>query len=408
MAEKNIVINLTLIITSIFIGFTLCELGLRLYYYGSLSEPLPGIRLRQAHETLGWCLRPNMTGFNQTFDYTVRVSTNSKGLRDIEHDYKKENGVYRIIVLGDSFMEAYQVPLEQSFPRILEKKINNELSARVEVVNLGVGGYGTAQEYLYLKEEGLKYKPDLVILAFLSSNDVRNNSRTLEKKLWRGRNIFKIEGRPFFTKDDQGYLELHAPDFKTALIAGDKRDTELVKIRKERNYKDKLLLYQMVSKGLKRITEDVRYPTYEVNPLLGTYFHEYDKDWEEAWDITKRIIVATKKISKEAGASFLLFTVPSKFQVESDYYNKAMKLYLKKDPKLKVDLEKPDNILRKFSQENKIHYLSLLKKFRENYKKGDRKLYFSLQDRHWNKNGHELAADIIVNYVIENKFILSP
>ena len=53
----------------------------------------------------------------------------------------------------------------------------------VEVLNLGVGGYGTAQQLLTLEEDGLRYRPDLVVLGFFLGNDVQNNSRAIETGL---------------------------------------------------------------------------------------------------------------------------------------------------------------------------------------------------------------------------------
>jgi len=62
-------------------------------------------------------------------------------------------------------------------------------------VNLGVGGYGTTQAYLALREEGLRYAPDLVILAFFA-NDVLNNSHALQELLV-GADDLKSFGRPY-------------------------------------------------------------------------------------------------------------------------------------------------------------------------------------------------------------------
>lgn len=103
----------------------------------------------------------------------MKVSINSKGLRDVEHNCEKEEGIFRIVVLGDSFMEAYQVPLEQSFPRLLEKNLNKRSSKKVEVINLGVGGHGTARmtvtpvainaQVIFLETHGKKIKHTLVL-----------------------------------------------------------------------------------------------------------------------------------------------------------------------------------------------------------------------------------------------------
>ena len=56
---------------------------------------------------------------------------------------------------------------------------------RVEIVNFGVSGYGTSTEWIALQREGWAYQPDLVLLAFFSGNDLRNNVFELEQKPYR-------------------------------------------------------------------------------------------------------------------------------------------------------------------------------------------------------------------------------
>src|SRR5262249_24782497 len=103
---------------------------------------------------------------------------NSHGLRDYERTYAKPRDTFRILVLGDSCVEALQVALENTFPALLEKRLNeNSASRRFEVLNLGQSGFGTADEYMRYLNFGVNYTPDLVLLAFLTGNDFRNNSK---------------------------------------------------------------------------------------------------------------------------------------------------------------------------------------------------------------------------------------
>ena len=104
-------------------------------------------------------------------------------MRDREHDIAKPPGVLRVAVLGDSYAEAMQLPMAQAFWAVLERELAGcgALDGRpVEVINFGVSGYGTAQELLTLRHDAWRYDPDLVVLAFLTGNDVRNNSRGLD------------------------------------------------------------------------------------------------------------------------------------------------------------------------------------------------------------------------------------
>jgi lysophospholipase L1-like esterase len=110
------------------------------------------------------------------FDVPVRI--NRLGFRDRERTEAKAAGARRIVVLGDSITEALQVPLDDSFPSVLEARLAGGRTP-IEVLNLGVSATGTAQQYLLFRERGRRYAPDVVVVAFFTGNDYRNNSRAL-------------------------------------------------------------------------------------------------------------------------------------------------------------------------------------------------------------------------------------
>lgn len=117
--------------------------------------------------TRGWTLKPNLR------DIPFRgalVSSNARGIRG-KRDYELEKpaGVTRIVVLGDSFTFGEEVGDEETFAFHLERMIPNS-----EVLNLGIHGYGHDQMLLYLKEEGVRYRPDIVLLGFMPDDMERN------------------------------------------------------------------------------------------------------------------------------------------------------------------------------------------------------------------------------------------
>src|SRR5439155_17412844 len=80
-------------------------------------------------------------------------------------------GKFRILVLGDSFTEGLQVEQDETFPKLLEQRLGDG----VEVLDAGVSAYGTDSELLFWESEGWKYRPDLVLLAFNTGNDILEN-----------------------------------------------------------------------------------------------------------------------------------------------------------------------------------------------------------------------------------------
>lgn len=130
-------------------------------------------------QKLGW---KNIPHWIATTKYR-RLTINSKGLRDREHAYEKAKHVRRILVLGDSFAWGYGVADHEVFTEILEDELRRRpLSSQhsYEVINTGVSGWGTDQEFLFLQQEGFRYAPDVVVLAFFLVNDVTNNGHSMQ------------------------------------------------------------------------------------------------------------------------------------------------------------------------------------------------------------------------------------
>jgi len=97
----------------------------------------------------------------------VHYRVNSDGFRGSRPSRPKPSGVVRWVVIGDSIAFGYGVQEEETFARVLETRLR-ELAPepRVEVVNLGVGGYNAWNESELLKDVGAGYEPDLVLVQF--------------------------------------------------------------------------------------------------------------------------------------------------------------------------------------------------------------------------------------------------
>ena len=110
----------------------------------------------------------NFTGTITTDEYRTEFKTNIEGLRYHEISQKKSKKTNRILAVGDSFVPQFTVEAHETFLSRLER----ELSIRqvTEIIPLGVNGYNTAQERMYVEEAGLKYDPDAIVL-FYYEND---------------------------------------------------------------------------------------------------------------------------------------------------------------------------------------------------------------------------------------------
>jgi GDSL-like Lipase/Acylhydrolase family len=112
--------------------------------------------------TYGWAGRPGAVAPMGA----GRATLNARGYRGPELALPKARDRTRVVVLGDSIAFGYGVADEQTFTHLLD--IRNE---GLEVVNLGVEGYGPGQELLVLRRDGLPLGPDVVVLAVCLRND---------------------------------------------------------------------------------------------------------------------------------------------------------------------------------------------------------------------------------------------
>jgi len=79
----------------------------------------------------------------------------------------------RVLSLGDSHTQGYEVHQDATFSAVLERYLRSH-GTRAEVLNAGVSGFSTAEELAFLENEGYKYQPDVVVLAFYA-NDFEDN-----------------------------------------------------------------------------------------------------------------------------------------------------------------------------------------------------------------------------------------
>jgi hypothetical protein len=130
-----------------------------------------GLGLMRPDPVLGWRPRPGVR-LRQTEPgvYDVEVSTDGEGLRGAR-DISREPapGVARVALFGCSQTFGTGVADDETYGAQLERMLPG-----VEVLNFGVGGYGTDQMLLYWESVGEAFRPDVVVLAFAFYHVERN------------------------------------------------------------------------------------------------------------------------------------------------------------------------------------------------------------------------------------------
>lgn len=116
--------------------------------------------------TLGWSIRPN--GVSEDGLYRA----NSAGFRaEREYAAQTPEGVLRVAAFGDSYTHGSTVDNSATWTQLLE-----QTDPQLEVLNFGVGGYGTDQAYLRYQRDGVPYRPQIVLIGFMVENILRNVS----------------------------------------------------------------------------------------------------------------------------------------------------------------------------------------------------------------------------------------
>jgi len=388
---RRALLNASVVLAALVVGLCIAEIALRLigFSYPPFHQPDP---------ITGLGLRPNTSGWYRK-EGQAYVATNSQGLHDRERALAKPPGTYRVAVLGDSYPEALQVDVERTFWRLLEQRLEAcafRSAKHIDVINLGVSGFGTGQALRMLQTRGLAYQPDLVILAFFPGNDVRNNSRELEPD----------KMRPFYLLDAAGGLRLddtfaRSPEFRRR--TGRLRRTGKDLSRYLRTLQ--LIYYVKDLRDMQREQAEAAAPAAAAPAparpvgeagLDNQIFRDPpEQKWEDAWRLTERLILELKQTAASARAEFAVVIVSIGIQVHPD---KAAREAFARRLGVK-DLSYPERRLMQFGERTNTPVISLVPELQRHAERSHVYLHgftnTSLGSGHWNEAGHAAAADII-------------
>jgi hypothetical protein len=384
---KRFALPAVLVLASALFALVLAEMALRVVGF---SAPI----WHQPDPELGWKLRPGIAAWF-TKEGRAFVRTNAQGARDRDHALHKPEDVYRIAVLGDSYSEAMQVERDKAYWALLPARLEScgfAPGKRIEVMNFGVSGYGTAQQYVMLVSSAIRYAPDLVLLQFTNGNDVKDNSFALSDD----------KARPFFMLEANGAVRL---DDSFAAAASFRRSASLpVQVLRELSDRSRVLqlLRSTRQMSFMRVAHANR-DGVEQGLEPWVLAPPRDKLWEEAWQITEGAIGRIHDYATRNGARFMVMTVPYAIQVHPD-----RKVRQSLQTKLAVeDLFYPDRRIaglakrRSFEAVTVAPELQPLAERTGTYYHGFEQV--GMGRGHWNATGHAAAADLVARRLCATK-----
>jgi len=330
---------------------------------------------------MGWVNKP-LKNEGVHFEYApslfFHVTHNSLGLRGKETGYEKRPGTRRILFAGDSYFWGYGV----SDAEVLTEVLQRALPPSYEVLNGGTIGYGTDQEFLWLKNEGLRYRPDIVIFGFSAANDLVEIATSVA--YFTPKPIFVFEGNDLALKN----VPVPRTEQADRKSLGSPR-TAFGKLKQFLRYHTHT--YPFVAA---RLNSRPDWRDFFVTVGLADEYMQEIGDVpvitnppQDVMDVAQQLILDARKISEEAGAQFVLVFIPDKERAP--------------DGKIRVEAVKEsasaDNsalssLFSEFAGKYKVHYLDLLPVVREHARRGEDLYNPDRTDHHWTPLGHRVIS----------------
>ena len=387
---NNLAINIGLIFVALITGILAGEIGLRAAKIEGLkkvnnNEPLRPTIFHTYDRYRAWALQPGFTAWWRE-EGEAYIEINSDGLRDREYSKIKPENTLRIAILGDSFAEAVQVPIEKTFWSIIEQKLtkcDSITDRKVEVINFGVHGYSTLQELLTLRHQVWDYNPDIVLLAFFIGNDIINNSKKLEYSQYRPFLVYE-NGELVVDMSFQDLTPALSNRYAASFI--DKMPGWLVN-----NFRI-LQVVKKVDLNLKKKRVDA----YLTGLVPYNFQPPINNNWYQAWQITEELITLIVEEVRQRENFFFAVLVGDPKQVHYDqpYLQKTfMKQYNIND------MLYPNKRIEILGERLDFPVLDLATPFRD-YAVENRVCLHGFENTslctgHWNREGHQLAGEII-------------
>ncbi|HVY75066.1 MAG TPA: SGNH/GDSL hydrolase family protein [Puia sp.] len=284
----------------------------------------------------------------ERFDYDI----SSIGTRDIERT-KNSTDTNRVLVLGDSFMEGYGIPIEGRISNRLESLTHREF------LNFACSDFGTTQEWLVYEKLGKQFDHSTVLLGFFPYNDFTDNDTSANVN-------------PYY-KRYKPYFKGKYPDYKLIYVEDSIQKATFNKagfLKKENSPRGRLVRFLRAFTCWFHIVCYIKdlYYSPKAGPVPG-YYHYTSDNWEKMQFILKKI--RTSAIYKQ----MIIVSFPTP---------KEIKQFRELGP------GPLSEALSAFCKENHITYVDLLPLLAEQ-ENAEKKFYFDC-DYHLNEAGNKFAA----------------
>jgi len=373
------------IIKNIFVSFIIFLLFLAIVEVILRTTHLFNARISwsEPDSVLGYRFTPGRKyWFNEENDHPITGVINSYGWRDKDWLFKKPQNIYRIAVLGDSFVEAFQVESDRTFLALAEQQLNKNQKIKVELMNFGCSGYTQTEELIVLKNYVKQFSPDMVVLFFFAENDIEDISRETAPNLLR----------PFYhiSENDELILDtsfVETGEFKVkTCVNWLKQHSALISLLCERYN-----LYKRQKRAKTHnmaIVEKGETAPKKIEGPLSLCTNNPDSTYWKNYQFNKVLIKAMSEYCKEERIRFMLVTINI-----NAYIPEVERQYKLIDSTFNRNFFEDDS--RDFARSINVDYLGLQRIFRQSFENTG--VYLRWRPGHWNYEGHKVVADALTN-----------
>lgn len=290
---------------------------------------------------------------------------NSIGIRGPELSSKSNK--YRVLNIGDSFIQADEVLFHDTFGEKLNK---SELN--IEFISHGISSWSPTPEFSWIYHNINEINPDEVNL-FLCINDF------FRKDVYNGDQYYRSFVKKYINNIPVSY---NIPD-KTL-----------------KGYLSKLYSYKLTAftaSRLKILFSKKKYSVKNELIMLSKNKNEWDSDLKINVINTLNVIFNLKTFLDSKKVKLNVLFVPLGFAWSDEVKYGKQSYDYKWEKNFKISQSGIENYAKKFLELNQISHIELSKYF-DQYKKKSNQLLYNEMDGHWNKNGHFTVYKILEEY----------
>lgn len=325
----------------------------------------------------------------------VRWVTNSKGFRNREEFSRKApSGTYRILFMGDSFVDGHRTDQEETIGYLLEQTLNGQMPrggfVRSEVLISGHNNPTTAW-YSY-QEHGSSYEPDLVILGVTLTNDITWNNYGVDMLPVAGADgVVALEWSGRYDADSWAQPDLYLPEraYCSERVLFDRRD-----LRRDSSWiGDRDIPYPFPPNSDRR-----RVAAAGFFVSLGIFLVPLMPEIEPMYSGVEEVLKHFSRAVRRQGSKMLVVVFPSRIQVyESQWFGFTQRYAVDSE---RFDLTLPNRRIAAVLGHEGVNSLDLLAEFQTQGETQDRSLFRPNGDSHYSEHGQAVAAGALARAVL--------